>query len=413
MRWIVFAAVALSLCAAALGLRAQPSAIQNAGNSTISAQTTLVLVPTLVRDKTGSPVFALNASDFALTDDGVPQKLTLDEESGSQPLALVVVLETGGAGAREFDELGPLTPMLGSLVGNVPHQVAVVAFDSQPEVVQEFTWDLDRAIGAVAGLTANCKRKRYLDACSEKSSLHHLSDGDNGVAILDSLREAVRLLDLMPTGYRRAILLISETVDRGSRTTLEEAVRAIGDTNTTIYSVGFSTAKSEAAHYAYRELPTQPHKLTASALKRGEWFEFANAYPSPPHGCMGKESDNDPDMTNNQWAKFYDCAGQLAPPLALAKVAAIAARDSLQRNVPETVARLTGGEYFKLTDAKSLERDLAAISNHLPNRYMLTYHPQAPHPGFHVIALSLPDHVDLQIIARNSYWIASPETVIP
>lgn len=409
MTRIIFAApLGLSLCAA-LALPAQAPAAQNAGDSTITSQTTLVVVPALVRDKAGNPVFALKASDFALTDDGVAQTLTLDEESGRQPLALVVVVETGGAGAREFDELGPLTPMLESLVGNVPHQIAVVAFDSQPDIVQEFTWDLDRAADAVAGLTVNCKRKHYLDACSEKSSLHHLSNGDNGAAILDSLSEAVRLLDLMPPSYRRAILLISETVDRGSHTSVEEAVRSISDTNTTIYSVGFSTAKSEAAHYAYRELPTQPHKLTASALKKGEWFEFANASPAPPHGCMGKESDNDPDLTNNQWVKFYDCAGQLSPPLALAKVAAIAARDSLQQNVPETVARLTGGEYFKLTSAKSLERDLAAISNHIPNRYMLTYHPQAPHPGFHAITLTLPDHVDLRIDARTGYWVsASP-----
>jgi hypothetical protein len=37
----------------------------------------------------------------------------------------------------------------------------------------------------------------------------------------------------------------------------------------------------------------------------------------------------------------------------------------MKENVPETVARLTGGEYFKLTDPKKLERDLATISNHL------------------------------------------------
>jgi hypothetical protein len=42
----------------------------------------------------------------------------------------------------------------------------------------------------------------------------------------------------------------------------------------------------------------------------------------------------------------------------LAKLAAITIVDGLRRNLPETVARLTGGEYFKLTDAKSLENDL-------------------------------------------------------
>ena len=48
------------------------------------------------------------------------------------------------------------------------------------------------------------------------------------------------------------------------------------------------------------------------------------------------------------------------PPLALARLAIIAATNGLRRNIPATVANLTGGEYFKLTDAKSLERSLVS-----------------------------------------------------
>jgi len=43
-------------------------------------------------------VFSLKASDFTVKDDGIPQGLTLDEETGSEPLALVIAVETGGAG---------------------------------------------------------------------------------------------------------------------------------------------------------------------------------------------------------------------------------------------------------------------------------------------------------------------------
>jgi hypothetical protein len=206
------------------------------------------------------------------------------------------------------------------------------------------------------------------------------------------------LLRDQPVGYRRAILLISETLDRGSNLKLEDAVRAISDTNTAIYSIGFSTAKSEAAHYAYRELP-----YSADGT-------LANAYPNPPHGCMGKETDPDPDLTQNKMARAYDCLVQLAPPLGLAKMAAIAVSNGLHRNVPETVAHLTGGEYFKLTDAKSLERSLETISNHLPNRYVLTFHPRSPHPGLHSIALRLPNYTNLEVTARTGYWADGDET---
>ena len=119
---------------------------------------------------------------------------------------------------------------------------------------------------------------------------------------------------------------------------------------------------------------------------------------------MGTDPEPDPDATHNKAVRAYDCLTQLAPPLALAKMAAIVATDDLRRNIPETVARLTGGEYFKLTDAKGLERSLVTISNHMPNRYVLSFQPQTPHPGLHVIGLRLQNYSNLTVTARSSYW---------
>jgi len=368
--------------------------------SKLSEQTSLVVVPALVRKKAGELVFTLKAEDFVLTDDGVPQNLTLEQDTGGEPLALVVVVETGAAGAREFDKLAPLPHLLDTVVGNVPRKIAVVAFDSEPDLVQRFTSRVDVAAQVISDLTPGCSRQHHMENCEAPGSVHDLTSADNGAAILDSLGFAVDLLRDQPVAYRRAILLISETLDRGSKVKIEEAVRAISDTNTAIYSIAYSSAKSEAAHYAYRELPYQ---LDGS---------LSNAYPNPPHGCMGKEPDPDPDLTHNKLSQAYDCLTQLAPPLGLAKMAAIAASNGLRRNVPETVARLTGGEYFKLTDAKSLERSLETISDHLPNRYVLTFHPQSPHPGLHAIELHLPNYANLEVTARSGYWadeVAVPE----
>jgi len=364
---------------------------------TLSAHSTLVLVPTLVRNKTGELVYTLNANDFTLTDDGVPQKLTLEQDTGGEPLALVVVLEIGGAGAREFNKFStiapPMAPMLESILGNVPHKVAVVAFDSQPTLLQDFTPDIDTAASAISALAPDCTRQHHLNDCASPLALHNVPLGDNGAAILDSINFSVDLLRKQPLPYRRAILLVSETLDRGSHIGIEDAVRVVSDTNTVIYSVAFSTGKSEAAHYAARELPTQPGAL---------WME--NHHPNPPHGCMGKDPNPDPDATHNKAIQAYDCATQLLPPLALAKMAAIMATDGLKRNVPETVAGLTGGEYFKLINAKKFERDLATISNHIPNRYILSFQPQSPHPGLHALNLQLKDYPDLRITFRDGYW---------
>ena len=391
----LIAALALLLSVLAL---AQPPAASVPQTAALRTQTDLVIVPALVQDANGKLVFTLNADDFQLTDDGVKQKLSLEENSSGQPLALVVVIETGGAGAREFNRFStiapPLAPMLESIVGKVPHEVAVVTFDSEPALLQDFTSNLDQAAGAIRSLAPGCMRQHHMENCASPGAVHDVSLGDNGAAILDALGFSVDLLRRQPSRYRRAILMISETLDRGSRLGLEDALRAVTETNTAVYSIGFSTGKSEAAHYADRELPTQVGGIG-----------LENPHPNPPHGCMGKDPDPDPDASQNKAVQAFDCLTQLIPPLALAKMAAIAATDGLKRNIPETVARLTGGEYYKLADPGILAQHLLSISNHLPNRYLLSFHPEQPHPGYHAIALRLKDFPKLRVTARSSYWV--------
>ena len=367
--------------------------------TTLSSQSTLVLVPALVRNKSGDLVFNLNANDFVLTDDGIPQKLTLENGTGSRPLALVVLIEAGAAAksagwhpaTRDAppDRFNRLPTMLEAMAGGVAHRIALVGFDSAPELLLDFTPDMDPVAYAIHDLSANI-------------------DGDGGAAILDSLGFALDLLRRQPSEYRRAILLISETNDRGSKLKLDHAVRAISDSDTAIYSLAYSTGKTDAARYANRELPTKAGSSCPPAPYGGfTIFCLENANPGPSHGCMGKDDPNR-DAPKNRGVRAYDCVAQLLPPLALAKMAAIATTEDMQKNVPETVARLTGGEYFKLGDAKSLETSLTAISNHMPNRYVLTFQPQSPHPGFHFITLRLRDNTDLKISSRYGYWADTP-----
>lgn len=357
--------VTISLCGAAVMLGQVPAARAPSDPtlpSTIRVGSTLVLVPAMVKTKAGEIVFTLAADDFAVTDDGVEQKLTLEQDTDAQPLALVVVVETGGSGVRHLSEYRNLGATLDALVGNVPHRVAVVGFDGAPALVQDFTPDVGAAAERMGGLSA----------------------GDSGAAILDSLGFAVGLLRRQPPEYRRAILLISETVDDGSRSTLGEALRAISDTNTAIYSLGFSSSKSQMKH---------------------ELSKLQSSEPGPAGGCMSREPDADPDAKGNRAVQAFDCLSLLAPPLRLARIAEIAARNGLRRNIPESVARITGGEYFSFKDAKTLERGLLTISNDIPNRYVLSFQPASPHAGLHAIGLRMKDRNDLVVEARSSYWV--------
>jgi len=339
-----------------------PTSPVTSPNPVLSARSNLVLVPALVRTKSGELVFTLAAKDFTITDDGVEEKVALEENTDDEPLALVIAIETGGGGARQLDKYIHLATTIEAVVGNVPHKIAVVGFDSVPALLQDFTSDLDVVDGAIRGL----------------------SPGNGGAAILDGLGFSIDLLRKQPPEYRRAILLLSETIDHGSHMKLDEAVREISDTNTAIYSLGFSSSKSDI---------------------KSETAKLNNNEPGPPGGCMSKDPNADADTSRA--AQTWECLSEVAPPLRAAKIAVLLTMNGLRRNVPESVAQLTGGEYFRFSNARSLESSLLTISNHVPNRYVLSFQPQSPHPGLHVIELKLKEHPSLVVTARRNYWAES------
>jgi len=353
------------------GASAQNSEQSSASSQTpvIAVRSILVLVPALVKTKAGEVVFSLKADDFILTDNGFPQSLRLEPDTDSEPLALAVIVQTGGQGASHLRDYRNLEAVLDAVIGNVPHRVAVVSFDSRPRLEQDFTTTTDAAAKTI-------------------TTLH---GGDQGVAILDALNFGINLLRKQPPAYRRSVLLFSETVDNGSQTTLEDALRAIDDTNTSIYSFGFSSTKSALKH-------------EASKLPRPGGSPYSNE-PYPAGGCMSGDSDADPDARGKRGVQVLDCASNLLPPLRLARMAFLTAREGLQRNVPESVAQLTGGEYFTFKDATTLRRLLIPVSNDVPNYYVLSFSPQSPTPGLHKLEMRLRNKPELQLRARNAYWM--------
>ena len=194
---------------------------------TIRVTTNEVLVPTLVEKRDGSVVYGLKADDFALEDNGVRQKIRVQEEMDSAPVALVVAVEEGGASFLEFDKLAKLGPLLDLFLSDGKSQAALVGFDSAPHLIQDYTHSSDE-IG---------------------DALKRLQPGDGGDAILDTVSYAGDLLEDTPKQYRRVLLLVSEERDHGSKhTKAEQLVKKIGRSDVLVLSVSFSPLGAEFLH---------------------------------------------------------------------------------------------------------------------------------------------------------------------
>jgi VWFA-related protein len=315
---------------------AQTSVPEAAPTITLHSTTTLVVVPALVQTTSKELVFSLTADDFTLTDNGVPQKVRLESDT-ARPLSLVVLMQTGGAARSQFKNYDNLEIMLAAVLGGTPNQVSIVSFDSRIEGVSPFTTDISQ----------------WRDA------INHPEPGNSGAAIYDGLDYALDLLKQQPANTRRAILLISQTHDDGSKTQLKDVIRTVGETDTAVYSLTFSMEK-----IAVKEAITGP------------------------------EHPNKPLTVGNQ---DYVAYFNLGAPIGLAISA-------LSKNLSAEVANLSGGEASRFDNKSELDEALGQLTNHLRNSYILSFSPSSREPGLHTIQLRLAHHPDLLVTARTNYW---------
>jgi VWFA-related protein len=211
--------LAVSTLLVATASSAQTPAPPHDAPTTLQSTSTLVLVPTLVQTAEADLVQALGPNDFILTDNGVRQAVTLEQQDEKrQPLAIVVLMQTGGSAARQFENYTNIGTMLEYITGGTRHQVALVTFDSQPEAIWDFTPDL----------------------ADLKDGFQHPIPGDHGAAIFDAVNFGIDQLKQQPASSRRILILLSQTQDAGSKSKVDDVVRRLGESNITTYSVAFS-----------------------------------------------------------------------------------------------------------------------------------------------------------------------------
>ncbi|MGD0346343.1 MAG: hypothetical protein ABSA85_06280 [Terracidiphilus sp.] len=249
--FLFFAALLLAQTAAVLAQQLppveppEPMPIPQGESVNLRVSTTEVLVPTLVEKHGGGILYGLKAGDFVLDDNGVPQKIRVQEEMDTAPVALAVAVEQGGASVLEFDKLAKMGPLLDVFLTDPRSQAALVGFDSAPHLLEDYTPNGDQI----------------------NTDLEHLQPGDGGAAILDTVNYAVTLLETQPKDFRRVLLLISEERDRGSKhTKIAQLIQKIGESDVLVLSVSFSPALAELGHDVKDSEPDQATLNMVSAL---------------------------------------------------------------------------------------------------------------------------------------------------
>ncbi len=82
------------------------------------------------------------------------------------------------------------------------------------------------------------------------------------------------------------------------------------------------------------------------------------------------------------------------------------ATSSMEKNTVATLAELTGGEFFRFRGEADLQNCADRAASHLRSRYILTFEPSSPQPGFHSLQVAVLAPGAKIASARDSYWIS-------
>ena len=127
---------------------------------------------------------------FIVEDNGVRQSVQVDEDPDSWGVSLVVAVQCSRSAPLEFKKLKGLGAMIDGIVGDAPHEVAILAYGERPYVLDDFSGNPD-AVPLALSRIKDC--------------------GDFHAASIDAVYYATQMLRRRQSHYRRAILLISET----------------------------------------------------------------------------------------------------------------------------------------------------------------------------------------------------------
>ena len=198
-------------CVAA-GAQLQPPPLQ--------ANAPLVLVAATVTDRKGNLIDGLTVDDFIVADDGIRQDIRMDtSDTVLAPVSLVVAVQCSGISAAVLAKINRVGGMIQPLVAGDRGRAAVLAFDDEVRVMQDFTGDPTK-----------------LRAAFEKIEPRVIRAG----RMIDAVAQSTQMLDTRPLNSRRILLILSESRDRRSKLKLPDVIVMAQRTGVIIYPATYS-----------------------------------------------------------------------------------------------------------------------------------------------------------------------------
>jgi len=112
--------------------------------TTIRTTVPLLTIPVSVTDANGKPVERISATDFVLLDNGLPRPVNVDVlESGISPISFVAIVQTSNMSLAAIAKIRKIGSMIPLAVVGANGAAALVTYDAEVKIVEDFTTDAD------------------------------------------------------------------------------------------------------------------------------------------------------------------------------------------------------------------------------------------------------------------------------
>jgi VWFA-related protein len=280
------------------------------------AQPKVLYIPALVENRAGKVIYDIPFQDFLVVDNGTPRSIVLASDFSLKPIALILVIRTGHNAQDELRTIGGLSGLLNAVVSQPLDRTAIITYDQEPRLIQEFTSD------------------------SSDSSLSELQSGNAGASLYDALHLAVTVMDREPDNEQKVIIMIGGARDHGSNLSdPEPLIEEIASRNVAVYGLAFLPPR--------RGFTAELHVLN-------------------PFSVL-----------------------------------------AMRQNAAQSLAELTGGDFYEFKNAKSFEERMLAIASHVHGRYMLRMDIDGAEPGLHSLRVQAQISGDHRVSAKTAYFVPS------
>jgi VWFA-related protein len=367
--WI-FSLLFAPLLACPLFAQSQTTPAATSPAATLQVNVKVVTMAVTVRDKHGAIVSNLTKDDFTLAEDGRPQTIKYFNIDTNLPLTLGLLVDTSMSQRNVLDsERTASEHFLDQMMTDARDKAFLIQFDREVDLLADVSPDKGKLRAAVGQLGAP-QFHNTSDSQDSDDGGHRMSGG--GTTLYDAIYLASsEVINKQPD--RKALIVLTDGVDRGSKESLFSAIEAAQRANTVVYAIYFKGQEGGNNNNQY------PGRRRGGM--GGGWPGGGGGYPGGGGGWPGGSGGG----------------GGTGRPTEGTRIDG--------KKVLEQICGETGGRMFEANKKDSVDQIYSNIADELRAQYMLGYTPdkQSTDSGYHKITLTAKKK-DLFIQTRQGYY---------